>query len=165
MNLDKKGPKGNTCLPIEQIMVDTVYSITINPSDKYQFWNNPKRLLRFHAKAIEMLPLDFIEGHLFLEISPNGRLHYHGYIRILDPLNFLLLHVKRLEEYSHYEIDTIQDISDWLAYCMKQQVKYPELYTWKLNIGFLNQLRAIKVHEEKVCVLDYFDRYKNNEDI
>lgn len=141
---------GNQAIPPEQVLRDTWYSITINPADKYQFWNNEKRLLRFYAKAIENIPMDNIEGHLFLELSKNGRLHYHGEIRITDTLRFFLDDIKKLEEYGHYEIDTIAEIDDWIAYCLKQQTKLKELAGWNIHLDRLKRLKAIKLETDVV---------------
>lgn len=99
------------------------YSFTVNPNDANQNWTN--RLNRFTTVIKKTIRnLDFIlsaEYELYPEISKTGRIHYHGYITILDPMEFLLYDIRQLDKWSKYEIDTLTDNDVWPRYIKKDK--------------------------------------------
>lgn len=113
------------------------YSITINPSDKYQYFGKSDRMQQFRNHVhtgLLFLKAMHIDYHLYTELSEpkdntkwskNGpRLHCHGIIRFRSTLsikNFLLMGIYNLTRWCIYDIDTIKDINIWEQYCLKQQ--------------------------------------------
>lgn len=59
-----------------------------------------------------------IDVQLYPEFSSQGRWHYHGIIRVRDPL-FYIQDLQTLKLYGSFEMDTISDIQEWFLYCTK----------------------------------------------
>lgn len=57
---------------------------------------------------------------LNLELSRNGRFHFHGTIKITNILLFYSVDIRRLQAHGTYEIDIISDPMFWDLYCAKQ---------------------------------------------
>lgn len=104
---------------MENVVLGTKYTLTINPSEQYF-----TKYLRHDMVTKGLLELfastRSCAGHVFLELSPHGRIHYHGTIEILDPFDFYSFFVHRLEEHGTIEIDTIEKADVWDTYCKKQ---------------------------------------------
>lgn len=119
--------KRNLNLKYEDMEDDYRYSITLNPEDAYQFWDMPDRLALFekhHLNHLKKLAIhDRINVCVFdlhLELSPAGRLHYHGYLRMLNKKTFYLYTLHKLAKQYQYEIDVINDPQVWDDYVNKQ---------------------------------------------
>lgn len=113
------------------------YAVTINPSDKHQYFGKNDRLKLFrnflHEQLLQLsqwkigyaLCLELSEPKSNSQCSKNGpRLHVHGIIRFTSTLsikNFLLMGVYNITRYANYDIDTIDDMQIWYDYCHKQQ--------------------------------------------
>lgn len=117
-------------LKYECVTNNDTYTISLNPEDSYQFWNSDDRMEVFtlhHAAYLKKLTLvnrtNVFTTDIYLEISPTGRLHYHGTIKILNKKLFYLHTLHKLQSYYVYEIDTIADSDTWFAYCTKQDLK------------------------------------------
>lgn len=135
-------PKARPSVPTVKLHKDTVYSITINPDDKHQYYQSPKanytsykdRLKTFskywHNLFTEMFSLHEIDYYLCIECSEPidkptpPRLHFHGWIRFnsVDAINeYLLINMRALQHVSNINIDTISDHEYWYDYCHKQE--------------------------------------------
>ena len=126
----------------------TLYSITINPVDRFQFFGNPLRLQKFRSHVYEaFLPLE-CKYRLFIELSePNGfktsgykgpRLHCHGIINFPKKkhlLSFLMDYYYRILRTMSVDIDTISDKEYWLNYCTKQNLIENNIIHNYVNIG------------------------------
>lgn len=113
------------------------YAITINPSDKHQYFGKKDRIQLFrnflHEQLLSLsqwrigysLCLELSEPKSNSTASKNGpRLHVHGIIRFTSTLsikNFLLMGMYNMTRYSNYDIDTIDNMQIWYDYCHKQQ--------------------------------------------
>lgn len=121
----------------EQIFykVKKQYSITINPIDRYQWLHNIKRVRKFRNHFYEVFMAEKYQYELFIEFSePRGfhtqgysgpRLHMHGTISFNDIKElgyFLSQGYSKLLKYASVDIDTIDDIDKWKAYCTKQKI-------------------------------------------
>lgn len=76
----------------------------------------------------------YVKYEMFPEISPKGRLHYHGTIMFTswrDVFDFYYLEIPIVSEQSSLEIDTIKDIDKWKVYYLKQQ-HFKYIYKEKL---------------------------------
>jgi len=128
--------------PTVKIHKGIVYSITINPNDKKQYYQSPKvnyagykdRLKAFkrgwHNLFTEMFSLNETDYYLCIECSEPleqnnpPRLHFHGWIRFnsIDAINeFLLINMRALQHVSNINIDMISDQQYWYDYCHKQE--------------------------------------------
>lgn len=117
----------------KEMLSAQTYSFTLNPSDKHQYWNEKLRRFEKVVTNIKKL-LGFIlyaEYELYPEISIKGRVHFHGYLSVLDPVNFLLYDVKKLETCSIYEIDTIANPEVWRSYIQKDKKKMKSYCSFK----------------------------------
>lgn len=110
------------------------YAITINPTDKYQYYGKHDRLEKFKTFINEQLvhyPQYGIHYKLWIELSEpknktvNGpRLHLHGIITFHSKKSvkhFLLNEIYKITRYAVYDIDTIENMETWITYCTKQQ--------------------------------------------
>ncbi len=135
-------------------MVGQCYSITLSPSDKYQWFGNRKRLELFQNHlSVELLHLT-MKYQMYLEISephearPAGsykgpRLHLHGWMNFSSAdeiLQFLISGYYRLTRWCSVDIDKVNDKAVWLAYCTKQRV-IPARYRLYVSISGLAMKR------------------------
>jgi len=111
------------------------YSVTINPNDKLQHFDDPKRDTKEINRLNELL-LAYtrmeIQYYFRMEFSmpirpryecKGSRIHWHGYMRFnswAGLRQWLLIHNYRLLLHCMVEIDTIKDFDIWKAYCNKQ---------------------------------------------
>lgn len=107
---------------MEDLKVDQWYAITINPQDKYQFFNKVER----HDKCLHKMRddvLQTLESYdyiLWPELSPKGRFHVHGKIRVVDKINFYSYCVPALLSRGTLVIKLIEQEDEWNKYCTKQ---------------------------------------------
>lgn len=118
----------------EDIDINVCYSLTINPSDDFQFFNSSSRLnqSREWMEYILFLYGQKIYINIFQEVSRRGRIHYHGKIKFktIEALKtFYVEHLHNLLSKAHIEIDTISNPEEWDEYCRKSDK------LWGCNIG------------------------------
>lgn len=113
-------------LPIEEVKPNIWYALTIAPCDDHQKWDETDNRLRefkaYHKTYIlkQLLPNKF---EMFVEVSPTGRLHFHGRIMFsnVDMITkYYLCTIHRLLKSNQVEMDTIGDQDVWTRYCTKQ---------------------------------------------
>lgn len=123
------------------------FALTISPSDRMQYFDNSNRLqvsyitmLKTYKDLLKMYTNNY---KLFLEVSPKGRIHYHGTINIKDLIGFLLYVIPQLEKTCNICIKNIDNDDEWKNYCLKQQelVKHylceqikHKVYPWKDDV-------------------------------
>lgn len=118
-----------TCPSPEDVTPITDYAITLNPSDAHQCFETTKtanRIQTFHTNMFGLVGGILCNYYysLRLEVSPRGRLHYHGIISFRSKeeiLDFFIYSVHLLQKHFMYEIDTIEDRQVWDEYCTKQE--------------------------------------------
>jgi hypothetical protein len=137
-----KGEKTPIVSP-EKIELNTFYSFTLSPNDSCQYFGYAHRCekrdhifdptetqrLKLFQRYIRDYPYKvlkkFCDVKLYSEISRNGRLHCHGWIKFKDFKSVMLFYTNVVEEYKRVygfiEIDTIKDMQVWKTYCTKQQ--------------------------------------------
>ncbi|AXH77524.1 MAG: putative replicase [Cressdnaviricota sp.] len=140
----------------ENLQICKWYSFTYNPIDQppqkddymYEVFETMNEFRRFMAEFVSF------ESYLYPELSSQGRLHYHGIIRVYDPMRFYLNDLIRLRTFGCYEIDTIEDISIWLLYCKKQRDMWDMEDTiyekYYIRYQFHNRSNAIKTHNKRI---------------
>lgn len=114
---------------IELFKLKTFHCISINPDDGHQYFEEKdwrKRLDLFKTNQAIILnrilqPCKYI---LNIEVSEQGRLHWHGYIKVMhvdDLKRLYLTQIIKLKSMATYEVDTIKDDDVWHTYCNKQK--------------------------------------------
>lgn len=116
---------------------DILYSITVNPDDKFQYLGKSDRMQSFRnliAGIFVKYPQQKTDYYLMVELSeprevnPPGvgpRLHIHGMIRFNSNKavkQFLLTDFYQLTRLGHVDIDVVNDFEYWDDYIHKQFV-------------------------------------------
>lgn len=110
----------------EDCVIDTLYSFSYNPEEQpdiQRFYNI--RLNEFESwsqRVYEVFAsLRYSHIRTYMEISRSGRLHFHGYIKIKDIVQFYFYDLRKLKHYGTFEIDFINDPLKWDLYIKKQK--------------------------------------------
>jgi len=114
---------------------NTMYSVTLNPVDKYQYFGKVNRLRLFRSYCYEQLLATNYRYEYFIELSePRGmktqgyngpRLHMHGTISFSTPKElggFLMTGLYDLLRWTSVDIDTILNKVIWDKYISKQHL-------------------------------------------
>lgn len=117
----------NKSLKLEDLRTGVRYAVTLSPPecrDKDTARSNTVRTFDdFKAKYIELKlfigKLHSCKLELYPELSPTGRLHYHGFLQIKNIFTFMWHDLYLLNQIV-YEIDTIKDEDIWILYVSKQ---------------------------------------------
>lgn len=114
MNTKNEIPK------LEDMRVGDIYAFTISPDDSRQYREDIDRL----PKSINLIKTTLkslsFEYKLYIELSPTGRIHGHGWIWINDPFSFLMYDVHTITKHNTICIKPIDDGDKWVDYCTKQ---------------------------------------------
>lgn len=147
----------HSALNPEDVDLNTLYSVSINPKQQFDDRKSSSYLKRF-SMMIEYVHKwldhgqDYFSYVLFPECK-NGRIHFHGVIKFIQPLKFDMLVLPLWKELWTYEIDTIDDINVWFKYCTKQQsilkITFPELNKDENHYYVLK--RKLKVEDFGFC--------------
>lgn len=148
---------------------DKVYSITVNPTDEFQYFKKPNRLDKFVDTVSEYFrgDDDYVEYKLYVELSePRGclvghrgaRLHLHGIFKLKSNKavrHFLLFTLSKWLSLGMIDIDVCNDSMVWDTYCKKQQ-SIMRVRPWSNSS-----------HVKKIEKLEYFPKMPttNNLDI
>lgn len=120
--------KKSNLLKLELLHPFVKYAITLNPNDARQFWDlyNENRVQSMEGYVNTYLLKyykDFCSLIIYMESSPNGRLHFHGTIMFYcygDIKRFVLSEINKIQKQWHIDMDTIKDEKIWETYCSKQ---------------------------------------------
>lgn len=106
----------HSCIPPEKIELRKRYAISLNPSFDIKCFDNAIKQLNVVLNKTNAID----EIVLYPELSPIGKLHYHGVIVINDVFLFYFEDLKLLKDFGSFEIDTIADPKYWIdEYCRK----------------------------------------------
>lgn len=119
------GERFNKIIKLEEVCKKTFYTLTVNPNDSRQFFDKDNRMTKFLSYfKMYIVPMFIGDVNGFIEISPTGRLHFHGTLKFRNNdqiYRFYLDNVHKLTTMCMLEIDTIDDIKVWNKYISKQQ--------------------------------------------
>lgn len=107
-----------------------MYAFTVNPENQYIYEsiNQPEdRFIKVVKHIKTILKDNSFSYKLYIEISPHGRIHGHGWIWIDDPLRFYTMTIPKIESYATIDISEITDPDGWWEYCTKMS---HIIYTW-----------------------------------
>lgn len=125
---------------MEVMKINTCYAVTLSPPDRRTITgakmckgNDLETFKTLEMNINEDLQLfkklKYSKIEVYPELSPTGRLHYHGYIEIHNVLKFYYHDTHILNQIS-YEIDTISEdpegIYKYEQYVLKQQQHFKE---------------------------------------
>lgn len=105
-------PKPETLKPY------TSYAFTINPEIQHK--EDSDRLRKVIRLLQRILNSAYISYKLYIEVSSQGRIHGHGYIRICDTREFYLTFVPYITARATVVIEDISDDEGWEIYITKQ---------------------------------------------
>lgn len=118
----KENKPANIMLKPEEVVIGSEYAFTLNPvaqpgigkvnsfMDWYQMFEH---VFRDCCVASEY--------RIYIEISPMGRFHFHGKIKITNIMNFYIYDVKTLTNASTCVIKVMENPDEWEDYYLKQQ--------------------------------------------
>lgn len=127
MSQTQKVHRQKTCVSLETMEQGEEYAITLSPPDARNSdtakANSVTSIQDYDKKLTTVKELiNKLHGSklvLFPELSPTGRLHFHGILVVVDIFNFYW-HDLYLLDSVMYEVDTISERDKWLNYCQKQ---------------------------------------------
>lgn len=134
----KNGSKNNVSL--EKAQVGEMYSFTVNPPDDEKAVGK-SYVLNDHTRMIALVQkLRYSYVELYPELSPTGRLHYHGYLMMEDIFGFYSHDIKIISKWGNFKLDTIGNLQDWINYVQKQMsIMQPAFKTCDLMYKVCNQ--------------------------
>lgn len=111
--------KEKNILPkLEQYSVGKTWAFTISPETQYV--DDQGRLDKVIYFLKNKLRSPNYEYSLYIELSPSGRIHGHGYLKVFDPFKFVLHDIPYLLKFATLAIEEITDEDGWLEYITKQ---------------------------------------------
>lgn len=130
--------KKHSCVKPEDMVTFHRYSFSYNPEDQpdvQRFYC--MKLLEYESwfgRYYDIFDsLKYSSVRTFVEISSQGRIHFHGYIKINDIYQFFFHDMKKLKCYGTFEIDQITDPLKWDLY-IKKQKHFMEEFCFKNHI-------------------------------
>lgn len=125
-NGDWYKPK-NVFPPLEDLVENKCYAITINPCDKYQHFHSMMRLEKCIDDLDKILAdIGCYEYVLYPELSPKGRFHWHGFFVVIDKIRFYSYSIPHLLRCGTVVLKELVDVEEWKKYVHKQDV----LHRW-----------------------------------
>lgn len=107
----------HACIAPEHLKVNEKYAFSLNqafdPNDLQESINHLYKMLNCCDSIAELV--------LYPEYSPIGRLHYHGYITIMDKYGFYSNDIHMIKKYGSFELDSIAHPDKWMTYCTKNK--------------------------------------------
>lgn len=122
----KKSVQGlHKCIALEHASTDVYYTFNFNPSVQPYYTGGgmfkSDAFVEWYSQIIHLLnKLKHCVFQLNLEISPTGRFHFHGFIRMKDIVEFYVEDLAYLKDHA-FEIDTIKEATVWCKYVYKQK--------------------------------------------
>lgn len=146
------------CVSPEDVIIDHDYAFSINfehqtnvynqKSDSFQY-TRPLAQFKDYCKKV-LMRMKGCSYKIYFEMSPLGRMHWHGYLRIHDIHAFYTFDIQILKSYSTFVIKPITD-EKWNAYVLKQQKIWS---TEPLTSLFYPDTLLKKVGQKEIKVLD-----------
>lgn len=165
----KKGPyKKEEIISPEDIIPKVRYAITINPSDKRQFFECTDRIDKLKDSMIQLLlQVPNVDIDIRMEVSRAGRLHFHGTISWSNHeaiKHFFVIQIHQWMQIHNISIvkigkddSTNEDLIDhnnkWDEYCSKSRHLIDVRITSK---DIFRTYRKIKVDKNGIAHKSYF---------
>lgn len=148
----------------EKIEVGTKYAFTISPQKDFGLVGIDYYTKAMGYMAMKINKLSNCDIFIYPELSKLGRLHFHGWIKIIHVLYFYLTDIKVLCDIGSFEIDTISEPDKWLTYVTKQNKIYEDKLIKSLNLPtFLTSKGSQRpVYNSWACYEDADDADNDN---
>lgn len=117
-NINKQINARNTWPKFETVKPEKSWAFTVNPAE--QHFEMADRLTIVREELIDNLKCEWASYKFYTELSPNGRIHFHGYIRIFNTVRFNLFMCSKIENYYTVKMEPVYDEEGWLVYITKQ---------------------------------------------
>lgn len=143
----KNEPK-NLVPKLETILPGTVYAFTLSP--EVQYFEDVERVYKMNNLMKNRLRSPNISYKLYLEISPLGRIHYHGWLWIENPYEFMRDDINKLISSATVCIKPIDDPMKWEDYCTKQS----HIFDLKYNDIVQKRFLPIQSHDKIQTKID-----------
>lgn len=109
----------------KEILSQVEYSYTVNPSDDYQYWGLPMddriKKSKTHMNYV-LRRWPNMRCTLHMDISRNGRIHWHGTIKFLHENHikqYFFETIHELQKEHNIDMDGLKDPKVWEEYCKK----------------------------------------------
>lgn len=135
-------------LPPEEMLVNTLYTCTINPEVQPLTPQFTLDLVTWHnGMDNKFKQLKFCTLNLKVEISSGSRWHYHGTIKITDIMKFFIFDMPVLKNETALEIDKMEDKEIWAKYCCKQEtIMKPICQEYGIPYNYISdQIMKVKI--------------------
>ena len=140
----------NTLLKFEEVTEGVEYALSLNPSE--QHYKKPDRAIHVISDLLKLFrPDKSCGGYVYVEISPHGRIHFHGHIHILNRWEFYLNLVPKIEDRYTINITRVTDEKVWDEYIQKQQNYIYKGYRGGYSLDY-------KMHIPDKDIPQYFQR-------
>jgi len=112
---------------MEHAKVNQLYAFSYNPECQPTSWASDRvpKWFTEHIKLFGSLKGSTVE--LSIELSKLGRLHFHGTILLTSLWKFYYYDVPKLMKDGAFEIDTIKQHDEWMAYVDKNKDEMSEM--------------------------------------
>lgn len=134
-------------LKVEEISEKEIYAFSYNPVAQPQIGRIES--LKVWLDVMDNMFRSVCKNSnylLYIELSPTGRWHFHGYINIMDIYEFFCSDIHTLMSNGTSYMKCIDDNEEWYKYCTKQQLimqpklqikLYDKLITENNDIGII----------------------------
>lgn len=157
----------NEVMPYEEYVIGRRYAFTINPELQcVEVSDSTDRYKAVRQQILKILNHDSFDYELYLELSPTGRVHGHGYIVFHNPFVFVMTHLHQICMRATVCIKYIDDEAKWQQYILKQVASYPDVImpltiVRRPSNKLINQIVPDKVIKEcfaeaTIPVTDYY---------
>lgn len=119
---------------IEDMVIGTQYSFSINANyPTGSIINNCNYYRRKLIPSIHWLDINYV---LYGDLSPKGKIHYHGLIQFKtkESIFHFYREINKIQDIA-VEVDTIEDRQKWINY-IKKTKKYRDLFEGFYKIKF-----------------------------
>jgi len=132
-----------TIIGIEKLTLQKWYTLNLNPDDSRQYWDNntvldrPQSMASYIDKYLIPILKQYAMVELYMEVSPKGRLHFHGVIMFTCNTHlrsFYLDYIHTILSKFTMTIGEINDKDVWYNYITKQQlIMFGKIVPFKTN--------------------------------
>jgi len=105
---------------MEDLIEGQRYAVTINPIDKFQYFAAQQRVNNCAVALDTILFYNNAKYKLYPELSSKGRFHLHGYITVMNKIEFYLFSVPYMLSRCTIVIKELKDEDKWDEYIHKQ---------------------------------------------
>lgn len=113
--------------------VNNGFFLQQNPSYRCQYIDSLNYLVRTFKDSVEAI--------VFPELTLNGQIHFHGFIKVIDQVKFRKAQylLKKNLGYNYFKL--IDNVPKWLEYCSKDVANMSQLLNEELPYVHIEVIR------------------------